>query len=161
MQRRSFEAVPCAIARSSDVFGDAWALVILREALFGCDRFDDFRARLDIPRATLADRLRKLVEAQVMRIEPDEDDRRSHRYLLEPRGRDLWVVLLAIQQWGNRWLFDPQDRPSFIVDRSSGQPLEPLAPMAADGQAIDLGGVTMQAGPGATEALRSHFASLP
>jgi DNA-binding HxlR family transcriptional regulator len=160
VQRKSFDNMPCGIARSAEVVGDAWTLVILREALFGVTTFDDFQAKLDIPRSTLSGRLQRLVDLGVFRVEPNEGDGRSKAYVLQERGRDLWKVLLALQQWGNRWLADASGPPSYTADRATGTPLADLEPVTAAGKRVDLDDVMMVAGPSAPPWLRRRLESL-
>jgi DNA-binding HxlR family transcriptional regulator len=97
----------CSIARPAAVLGDRWTLMILRQAFTGMKRFEDFQQSLGISRSLLADRLGKLVEAGVLRREPYKDDVRTRdRYRLTEMGLDLYPVLIAFRDWGDRYLRD-------------------------------------------------------
>jgi DNA-binding HxlR family transcriptional regulator len=89
----------CAVARTLEVVGERWTLLIVRDALYGVQRFNDFQAHLDIPKAVLSDRLHGLVNEGVLERKPDPDRRGRHIYELTPAGRDLWPVVHALLTW--------------------------------------------------------------
>ena len=161
MRRKSFEDAACGIARSLDILGEAWTFLIIREALFGVCAFDAFVERLGIPRNTLAAKLETLTAHGLMSKTPDPADRRRAIYKLEAPGRELWVVLLALQQWGNKWLFEEEGAPSFMADRKTRKPVRALKAYARSGSPLTLEDVTMIPGPSATSALKALFKSLP
>ncbi|MEO1657175.1 MAG: helix-turn-helix domain-containing protein [Pseudomonadota bacterium] len=160
MRKKSLQAVPCGIARAVDLLGDPWTVVIIREALFGITAFDDFVKVLTIPRNTLAARLDALVSAGLMRKSRDTQDGRRSVYELEPAGQELWVVLLALQQWGNKWCFDDEGAPSFMADHGSKRPVGELQVRSSDGDVLTLDQITMIAGPSATPELEARFRTL-
>jgi DNA-binding HxlR family transcriptional regulator len=95
----------CSIARPAALLGDRWTLVILRQAFNGIKRFEDFQSTLGISRSLLSDRLARLVEAGVMRREPYKDSVRTRdRYRLTDKGVDLYPVLMALREWGDRYM---------------------------------------------------------
>jgi DNA-binding HxlR family transcriptional regulator len=97
----------CSIARPAALLGDRWTLVILRQAFNGVKRFEDFQETLGISRSLLSERLNRLVEAGVLRREPYKDSVRTRdRYRLTEMGLDLYPVLMALRQWGDRYLAD-------------------------------------------------------
>ncbi len=98
-----FAAMDCSIARTLDVVGERWTMLILRDAFYGIRRFDDFQRNLGIARNVLADRLAKLVDRGVLRKEQYEERPPRHEYRLTEKGRDLFRVLLAMAHWGDRW----------------------------------------------------------
>ena len=160
MRRKNFDHVPCGIARSMGALGDAWTFVIIREAMFGVTAFDEFVERLEIPRNTLTSRLEDLVALKAMSRAPSEIDRRRTIYKLEEAGRDLWLVLLALQQWGNKWLFEETGAPSFMADRRTKKPVAVLKAVDSKGRVLSLADVTMIPGPSATDALRKRFEEI-
>ena len=107
--------VSCSIARSLGVLGERWTLLILREAFLGATRFAEFRDRLGVAPDVLSDRLSTLVDYGVMEREPYRDPGTRSRtgYRLTPAGRELQVILGALQQWGDRHLPWP-DGPSML-----------------------------------------------
>ena len=95
----------CSIARPAALLGDRWTLVILRQAFNGTKRFEDFQSALGISRSLLSERLGRLVEAGVLRREPYKDEVRTRdRYRLTEMGLDLYPVLMALREWGDRYL---------------------------------------------------------
>jgi DNA-binding HxlR family transcriptional regulator len=84
------------------VVGERWTLLIVRDAFLGVQRFNDFQAHLDIPRAVLSDRLAGLVEEGILERRPDPEHGARHLYELTPAGRDLWPALHALLAWGGR-----------------------------------------------------------
>ena len=108
----------CSIARSLGVLGERWTMLILRDALLGSTRFADFQRSLGLAPDVLADRLSTLVEFGVMTREPYQDPgaRMRFEYRLTPAGRELQVVLTALQQWGDDHLPRPEG-PSLIRRR--------------------------------------------
>src|SRR6266516_2118125 len=93
----------CSVARTLDIVSDAWAFLIIREAFFGTRTFEAFRSALDIPRATLTDRLRKLTRLQIFRqVALGIGQRKEYR--LTKMGFDLYPSFIALMQFGDRWL---------------------------------------------------------
>src|SRR5262244_2986231 len=105
----------CSIARTLGVVGERWTLLILREAFLGATRFAEFRDRLGVAPDVLSDRLGTLVEFGVFEREPYQEPNTRSRfaYRLTPAGRELQVVLSALQQWGDRHL-PPPGGPSML-----------------------------------------------
>ena len=95
----------CSIARPAALLGDRWTLVILRQCFNGIKRFEDFQSTLGISRSLLSERLGRLVEAGVLRREPYKDAVRTRdRYRLTEMGLDLYPVLMALREWGDRYM---------------------------------------------------------
>jgi DNA-binding HxlR family transcriptional regulator len=94
---------PCSIARSLEVLGERWTFLVIREAFAGTTRFADFRATLGVAPDILTNRLNTLVEGGVLARDPyqEEGKRTRHEYHLTRAGRELAVVLGALQQWGD------------------------------------------------------------
>jgi DNA-binding HxlR family transcriptional regulator len=111
----------CSVARALSVVGEKWTLLIMREAFFGVRRFREFRTHLGIAPNLLATRLDTLVEMGVMDRVPYQElgDRQRHEYRLTDRGHDLMPILIALLQWGDQYLADP-DGPSVIVRHHTG-----------------------------------------
>lgn len=100
---RTYDAQDCSLARSLELVGQRWTLLIIRDCFYGVQRFRDLCDHLDIPRAVLSDRLRTLVDAGVL---VREESRYGPRYLLTERGEDLWPTIYALAQWGERHVAD-------------------------------------------------------
>ena len=153
MQRKSFADIECNIARAVQDAGDAWTLMILRNALLGARRFQDFEEQLDAPPTTLARRLRALTERGFFVRRAYEAHPPRDEYELTDKGREFLPVLLALAVWGGRWL-SPAGAPFEFCDESSGQPLEPVIVDAQSGRRLVAGNVALRAGPGASRRLR-------
>jgi DNA-binding HxlR family transcriptional regulator len=119
MRRTSFEDMNCSVARTLEVVGEWWSLLIVRDAILGVRRFDDFQQRLGISRNILTQRLNRLVEQDVLERVPYQDNPPRHEYRLTPKGRDLWLVLSAMRQWGEKW--EPlEGGPASVLEHASG-----------------------------------------
>lgn len=96
----------CHLAKAIETIGDRWTLLILRSALFGVRRFDDFQSELGIPRTVLSGRLGKLVESGVLNKQSYKEDGRRARpeYVLSEAGDALRPILMGLTQWGDDWL---------------------------------------------------------
>lgn len=108
MYRYSFSEMECSIARSLELVGEWWTLLILRESFNGVRRFDDLQKHLGIARNVLTNRLNSLVEDGILRKVRYQEKPERYEYRLTDKGRDLYPVLLALKQWGDKWLGYPQ-----------------------------------------------------
>ena len=117
--RKSLKGDYCPSARSLDVIGDWWSLLIVRDAFDGMTRFGEFQKSLGIARNILADRLRKLVERGIFEAVPTGAGIRQE-YRLTGMGRDLFPVMIALRQFGERHLFAPDEKRSKLVERGTG-----------------------------------------
>lgn len=103
MLGKDYEGQDCALARALEVVGERWTLLIVRDALYGVRRFNDFQAHLDIPKAILSARLSGLVDDGIVDRLPDPDHRGRHLYQLTQAGKDLWPVIHSLLVWGDRY----------------------------------------------------------
>jgi DNA-binding HxlR family transcriptional regulator len=106
MQKRSLGDQPCPVARTLDVIGEWWTLVIVRDAFRGARRFEDFRA-VGIADNILSARLKKLVDEGVFERRRYQDHPERFEYVLTEKGRDLLMVVGALGLWGQRWTRGP------------------------------------------------------
>ncbi|MEJ2857541.1 MULTISPECIES: winged helix-turn-helix transcriptional regulator [unclassified Saccharothrix] len=104
MLRRTYDGQDCSIARTLEVVGERWTLLIVRDAVHGVTRFDGFLASLPIARNVLSDRLGGLVRHGVMERVPYQERPPRHEYRLTAKGRELVPVLLSLMEWGDRHL---------------------------------------------------------
>jgi DNA-binding HxlR family transcriptional regulator len=124
VRRSPVAARHCNLARSFELIGDRWTLLILRSALYGVRRFDDLQADLDIPRSVLSNRLAGLVETGIMeRKEYREDGQRTRiEYPLTKMGKALGLPFIAMTAWGDKWL-GRGSSPFILRSKSNGQKL--------------------------------------
>ena len=138
----------CSVARCLDVVGEWWSLLIVRDAFLGVTRFDDFQARLGISRNILTDRLNHLVDNGVLeRVLYQRRPPRSEYHLTE-KGRDLWLVVTTMRQWGDRWAA-PDGPPLRIRHNRCGRLVNAIAVCSHCGEPLDQGNVTPVPGGGA------------
>jgi DNA-binding HxlR family transcriptional regulator len=126
----------CPVARTLDLVGDRWSLLIIRDAMDGARAFTDFQHRTGIARNILTDRLRRLVERGILDRRTAPTGRRQN-YVLTEAGRDLFAVIVAARQWGERHAFAPAETHSVLVDES-GLPLSELRPTNAHGKPVNV-----------------------
>ena len=115
----------CPIGRAMEILGERWTVVVLREAFNGIRRYDDMRVRTNIPRQVLANRLAKLVEHGILRKVPYQEPgaRQRHEYRLTEKGIDLYPMLVALRDWGDRYLIDADGSPLDIRHRACDAPV--------------------------------------
>ncbi len=137
-QRAFIDRRDCPMALAVDILGDRWTLLILREAFYGVQRYDDMLADLGAPRAMLTGRLSRLVEHGLMSRIPYKEpgSRVRHAYALTGKGRDTALMLIAMMQWGETHIVG-RPAPVMIADSLSGAELRAgLASM--EGRAVDM-----------------------
>jgi DNA-binding HxlR family transcriptional regulator len=127
----------CALPAALEVVGERWSFLILRGAFNGLAHFEEFQSTLGIARNILSNRLARMVEHEILAREPDPLDRRKVAYRLTEKGRALLPVLIALRQWGERWISGMPSNP-VLVDRHSRRPVATLAVRAADGRPLSL-----------------------
>lgn len=144
MRRTSFEDAACPIARTSDLIGDGWSPLIMREASAGVRRFEDFQRRLEIPRATLAARLDRLVDDGMLRRARYQEQPPRDEYRLSKQGYEFYNVLAAMWRWGSDWLFDGEQPELMLVDAESGAEVQPVVVNELTGERIDLASIRVR-----------------
>ncbi|MFI6738980.1 winged helix-turn-helix transcriptional regulator [Nonomuraea sp. NPDC050451] len=121
----------CPVARTLDLVGDRWSLLVIRDAMDGARSFTEFQRRTGIARNILTDRLRKLT-AHGLLAQRSAPSGRRQEYVLTDAGRDLFPVILTLRQWGERHAFAPGETHSTLVDQH-GIPVPEIAPTSTDG----------------------------
>lgn len=115
----------CPVARSMAVVGDAWRVLIIRDALLGFRRFDEFEQNLGIAPNILTGRLNALMADGMITRRKYQDRPARYEYVPTSKAREFTVVIAALASWGTRWLTEG-DPTVAVVDRTSGESLEPL-----------------------------------
>jgi DNA-binding HxlR family transcriptional regulator len=139
---------PCSVARVVELFGDTWTPLIMRDLYHGLSRFDDFQRSLGVARNTLSDRLNRLVEAGVVSKRLYQDNPPRNEYLLTEKGRDFFGVLLAMADWGDRWLDEDRGAPVTFHHLHCGQDLGVRTICAGCGERVSLQQIEFRVGPG-------------
>lgn len=153
MRKTSFARWPCSLARTMDLLGDAWTPLILREAFYGFRRFDDFQSELGIARNTLADRLRRLVDAGVFEKRLYQTEPARYEYVLTEMGSDFFSVIVAISAWGDRWLAGKQGPPVTFHHDTCDHDSAAEVVCTACGEPVRAADTTMRMGPGYPKSL--------
>lgn len=154
MQKKSFTGMNCSVARALDQVGEWWSLLIVRECFQGSKRFDEFQTNLGIARNILATRLERLVETGVMERFPLDDRANTDGYRLTKKGEDLYPVVVALLQWGDRWLAVDGKPPMMLTEDETGDPIETITVHGKSGKPLSYRDIRFAPGPGATE--RTH-----
>lgn len=138
--------MPCSVAQCLEVVGEWWSMLILRDAFLGVSRFDAFQQRLGISRNILNQRLNHLVAAGVLeRVAYSEHPPRCD-YRLTDKGRDLWPVLTAMRQWGDRYAA-PDGPPLTVIHKACGQTVDAVMVCSACGEPLDSRALRVASGP--------------
>src|ERR1700722_5058003 len=137
----------CSIARTLDIVGEWWSLLIVRDAFLGVTRFDDFRARLSISRNILTQRLNHLVDNEILQRVLYQEHPPRFEYRLTERGRDLSLVITALRQWGDRWAA-PDGEPLMVIHTICGHASNAVPVCSHCGERLAPREVTVFPGPG-------------
>src|SRR3954454_102397 len=127
VKRTSFEHDDCPIARSLDAIGDWWSMLIIRDAVLGARRFGEFQKNLGLAKNILTVRLRTLVDQGILKMAPASDGSAYREYVLTPKGRGIFPVLVALRQWSEEFDARPDEITTCLVDRATGRPVQKLA----------------------------------
>ncbi len=159
MQRKSFGNMPCPIARSLERVGEWWSMLIMRDALHGFTRFDEFQRSLGIAPNMLTRRLNALVEAGLLERRRYSEHPPRDEYVPTARGRDFRPVLTTLMAWGNKH-FAPEGASVHLIDTRTGTAVDPVLVDPATGEPIKAPDYAMAAGPAAPERTRRRYASV-
>jgi DNA-binding HxlR family transcriptional regulator len=136
VKRTSFEHDECPIARSLNAIGDWWSMLIIREAWFGSSRFGEFQKKLGLAKNILTVRLRALVDQGILTTAPASDGSAYLEYLLTPKGRGVFPILVALRQWSEEFDARPEEIATILVDRQTGRPVRKLELHSEDGRLL-------------------------
>lgn len=153
MLKRDYEGQVCSIARALELVGDRWTLLIVRDVALGLRRFDEFLESLGVASNVLTDRLNRLVDEGVLERVRYSQRPERFEYHLSPKGRELGVVLLALMQWGDRYL---SDTPPRIARRRSDRSPVSVHLVAEEGAIVRPDDLELGPGPGLRRRQRKH-----
>src|SRR3954449_12028894 len=158
MRRKSFQKMHCPIARSLERVGEWWSMLILRDALHGYTRFEEFRESLGVAPNILTTRLTKLVEAGFLAKRQYSAQPPRYEYVPTQRGRDFRPVLLSLMAFGNRH-FAPEGASVLLVDAQTGKAADPILVDRVTGRPITETAHAVVPGPAAPERTRPRYAA--
>lgn len=145
---RTYESQNCSIARSLEVIGDRWTLLVIRSAFEGVRRFDDFQDALGVARNVLTDRLNRLCDEGIMRRVPYQERPERHEYRLTRKGVELWPAMMTLLMWGDRH-YAPEGPPLIIGHRGCDGALTARFTCESCGAALGPSDVEPRPGPSA------------
>jgi DNA-binding HxlR family transcriptional regulator len=160
MQHKSFRAMPCPVARSLERVGEWWSMLVMRDALHGLTRFDEFQESLGIAPNMLARRLKALVEAGLLERRAYSARPLRYEYVPTECGREFRAVLITLLAFGNRH-FAPEGKSVTIVDAQTGVEADPVVVDRASGKPIREPEFAWVAGPAAGAGTRRRYARRP
>jgi DNA-binding HxlR family transcriptional regulator len=144
-------ALNCSIARTLEILGDRWTALVIRNALVGITRFDDFQSGLGVARNVLADRLARLTEEGILERRQYQERPVRYEYVITDKGRDLWPVLAAMVTWGDRY-YAPNGPPRVLIHEGCGGELVQHLTCASCGADVAPADVATKPGPGANRS---------
>jgi DNA-binding HxlR family transcriptional regulator len=139
----------CSIAKTLDVVGEWWTLLILRDAFRGTSRFDDFHTSLGMARSVLTSRLRKLTEEGILERRAYSEHPPRYEYRPTEKGLALFPIIVALLQWGDAWVPAPGGPPVVLVHDTCGNVTEPVLTCPKCHGEVGPGNTHSEAGPGA------------
>ena len=125
MLQRDYPDQVCSIARSLEVIGERWTLLILRDAVLGVTRFEEFQESLGIASNVLANRLKHLCDEGVLQRRPDEQRPGRPMYVLTEKGGELGPALIMLMKWGDRHYPTPTGPPRLTLHAGCGGNIGP------------------------------------
>ena len=139
MRHNALAQIPCAIARSVAILVERWTFVMLRQAFTGARRFEDYQSGTGIARNILTDRLKALVEAEILQRRPyaEHPGRTLYEYRLTQKGLDLYPVLVSLMEWGNRYGGFENGPPIELVHKPCGHVTHPKTVCSECGEELD------------------------
>ena len=147
----------CSLARTLEIVGERWTLLILRDLFFGVRRFSDLQRHLDVPRAVLSTRIASLVEGDLVERRPYAPGR--DELLLTEAGVDLWPAVHSLMQWGEKHR-SPGGARRVFVHVGCDTAIGPTGVCPGCGREPAAGELEMRQGPGSTPPLRDDAVTL-
>jgi DNA-binding HxlR family transcriptional regulator len=144
VKRTSLSEADCPVARSLDIIGDWWSLLIVRDAVDGVRRFSEFQKGLGVSKGILAARLRDLVAHGILEMAPASDGSAYEDYVLTDKGRDLFPVVVALRQWGEDHCFRAGEPHSVLVENETGRRVGRLEMRFRNGQILKASDTTVR-----------------
>ena len=149
MLRSDYDTQVCSVARTLEVVGERWTLLVLRDIFLGNRRFDAIQRHLGVARNVLQSRLERLLEHGVIEKVPYQERPVRHEYRLTPKGIDLWPTIVSLLQWGDRHALAPAGPPVLLRHKECGGEVDGHRICTACGMPLEARDVRAVAGPGA------------
>lgn len=140
----------CSVARTLDIIGEWWTLLILRDVFYGVRRFEAFRTHLGISRKVLTNRLQRLTSEGILKKVAYQENPVRFEYRLTPKGRDLFPILLSLMKWGDRWEAETDEIPVVFVHKDCGHETTPKLVCSHCNEELNARNMRPTPGPGAS-----------
>jgi DNA-binding HxlR family transcriptional regulator len=150
---RDYPGQICSIAKSLEVIGERWSLLIVRDVLNGNRRFGELQRSLGVARNVLSARLQRLVDEGILERRAYQESPPRHEYFLTEKGLDLWPALIALQGWGDRHSTGPEGPPMLLVHKECGGPVSDRGICESCGRVLNARDARPVPGPGLDTAL--------
>ncbi len=160
LKPEKYDPLNRSIGHVLDIIGEGWAILIIREAYFGTRRFEDFQRQLGIARNILTARLKKLCQNEILDRVPIKQGARRHEYLLTSKGKELMPLLIALTQWGDKWIFGENAEPVIFMDRENREPIAKVNVYSSKGLRLRPRDIVVVAGPGASDEAKKRIDEL-
>src|SRR3954454_5401010 len=154
VRRTSLEKAECPVARSLDAIGDWWSLLIIRDAVLGKRRFGEFQKNIRLAKNILTVRLRALVDQGILKLAPASDGSAYQEYILTPKGRGVFPILVALRQWSEEFDDHPEQIATILVDKEKGRPVRKLELYSQYGRLLSAGDIALKPRPAGKQAKR-------
>ncbi len=161
MLRHDYPGQVCSIAKSLEVVGERWSLLIVRDVMNGNRRFDELQGSLGVARNVLSARLQRLVEEDILERRRYQTSPERFEYFLTEKGLDLWPSLIALLGWGDRHSAGPEGPPMLIVHKECGGPVSDRGVCERCGEVLEAHDAKALPGPGLDAALAAEAGPTP
>lgn len=159
MKRTEFSGMYCSAARTLDIVGEWWTLLILRDLFLGNHRFNGLQKNLGISKKVLADRLETLLTEGIISLESYGEGGKRFEYRLTLKGQELGPVLLSLMAWGDKWIFNKKP-PVELTHTTCGQPTTVETVCSSCGKPINFPNLEGRPGTGVPEQERERWRQL-
>ena len=159
MLRRDYPDQNCSIAKSLELIGERWTLLIVRDVMNGNRRFGELQSSLGVARNVLSARLQRMVDEEILERRAYQESPPRYEYLLTEKGLDLWPALIALLNWGDRYSAGPEGPPKLIVHKECGGQVSERGICESCGKLLHARDARQVPGPGRERALADEAAA--
>ena len=160
MKPEKYDPLNRSIGHVLEIIGEGWSILIIREAYFGTRRFEEFQRQLGIARNILTARLKKLCQNDILDRVPIKEGAKRHEYVLTSKGKELMPFLIALTQWGDKWIFGENAEPVIFLDKENSQPIGKIKVFSSKGVQLRPRDILVVAGPGASIEAKKRIEEL-
>jgi DNA-binding HxlR family transcriptional regulator len=159
MLKRDYDQT-CSVARSLEVLGERWTLLVIRDIFYGKRRFAAIQEDLGVARNVLATRLARLVAEGILEKRPYQDRPTRYEYFLTEKGIDLWPVMITMMHWGDHWLATDEGPPIVIHHKECGGEVDDRGYCERCGERLTARDAYAEGGPGLDAAPAPRRATI-